>query len=134
MKFIIAILLGVFMNDSVTSKTKLENFDDLFVGSPDDIEKNMASLLPEAKNKADKSIYVQILSQIAVAQAMQQKIEKAHGTLKKSENYLSKDDFTARIRIHLSRGRILHQAHKFSLAISSFEKAYALALQNKLDY
>ena len=99
MKFIIAILLGVFMNNCVTSKIKLENFDDLFVGSPTDIEKNMASLLPEAKNKADKSIYIQILSQIAVAQAMQQKIEKAHDTLKKAENYLSKDDFTARIRI-----------------------------------
>ena len=56
MKFIIAILLGVFMNDSVTSKTKLENFDDLFVGSPADIEKNMASLLPEAKNKAEEAL------------------------------------------------------------------------------
>lgn len=51
--------------------TKLENFDDLFMGDPSEIEKNLNVLLTEARAREDKSIYLQILSQIALAQAMQ---------------------------------------------------------------
>jgi hypothetical protein len=54
--------------------TQLTNFDELFVGHPSDIEKNLTSLLPEAKVLAGQSIYLQILSQIALAQAIQKKL------------------------------------------------------------
>jgi len=54
--------------------TKLENFDDLFVGHPLEIEKNLRELLPQAKALENKSIYLQMLSQVALAQAMQKKV------------------------------------------------------------
>ena len=58
----------------------LENFDDLFVGDPVEIEKNLRALLPRAQALKDKSIYLQILSQIALAQAMQKNFEEAQKT------------------------------------------------------
>lgn len=61
--------------------TNLENFDDLFVGQPLDIEKKLTDLLPQAQALENKSRYLQILSQIALAQAMQKKFAEAHNTL-----------------------------------------------------
>ncbi len=46
----------------------LENFDDLFVGEPKNIERNLQHLLPKAECLENKSIYLQILSQIAFTQ------------------------------------------------------------------
>ncbi|VEL29017.1 unnamed protein product, partial [Protopolystoma xenopodis] len=64
----------------------IDRFDDLFTGDPIDIESNMSALLPEAEKRSDKSVYLQILSQIALAQAMQQKFDIAHKTLDQAEN------------------------------------------------
>ena len=55
--------------------SNIDNFDALFVGHPVDIEKNLKNLLPEAKSRENKSIYLQILSQIALAKAMQKKFK-----------------------------------------------------------
>lgn len=61
------------MNESF-NKSQLDHFDELFTGNPVDIERNLSALLPEAEKRADKSVYLQILSQIALAQAMQQNL------------------------------------------------------------
>ena len=58
-------------------KFKLEDFDKLFVGDIAEAEKNLRSLLPRAKALKDKSIYLQILSQIALAQAVQKNFDVA---------------------------------------------------------
>lgn len=62
------------MNESFIT-SRLDHFDELFTGNPVDIERNLSALLPEAEKRADKSIYLQILSEIALAQAMQQKFD-----------------------------------------------------------
>ena len=98
----ITLIIGV--NCSMGKSTEhLENFDDLFAGNPVDIEKNMKALLPKAE-KEDNSIYVQILSQIAVAQAMQSKIVEANQTLSKAKKVVKKSDILAQTRIVLSEG------------------------------
>lgn len=66
--------------ESDSCDARLDSFDDLFVGAPADIEKNLRELLPAAYRRQDKSIYLQILSQIALAQAMQNNIDGAHAT------------------------------------------------------
>ena len=67
---------------------KLEDFDQLFTGNPVNIERNLSALLPEAEKRTDKSVYLQILSQIALAQAMQQKFDIVHQTLDEAEKLL----------------------------------------------
>jgi hypothetical protein len=85
------------MNESFTT-SQPDHFDDLFVGNPVDIERNLFELLPEAEKRADKSVYLQILSQIALAQAMQQKFDIAHQTLDKAERLLEPQYQLAKVR------------------------------------
>src|SRR5579872_5438770 len=113
---------------------KLENFDDLFVGNPVDIEKNLSELLPQAAALKNKSIYLQILSQIALAQAMQQKFDQAHATLDKAEAGLTPEYAEARVRILLERGRIFHQAGDVDKALPYFEQSYELSKQHGFDF
>lgn len=117
----------------VKKNSNIENFEALFVGHPAEIEKNLKKLLPEAKSK-DKSIYLQILSQIALAQAMQKKFILAHKTLDTAEKLLTSKYFIARARILLERGRVFMQAQKFKLALPYFMKSYQLSKKHKLDY
>ena len=45
-------------------------------------------MLPAAEKRDDTSVYLQILSQIALAQAMQQNFDLAHQTLDKTDGLL----------------------------------------------
>lgn len=110
---------------------QLENFDELFTGNPVDIEKNMTALLPEAESGEDKSIYLQILSQIALAQAMQQNFDLAHQTLNKADSLLDTQYKLAHIRLLLERGRVYHQSGNADKALPLFIESYEKAKLNK---
>ena len=43
---------------------ELEDFDQLFVGDPVEIESRLEALLPAAQHSSNRSLYPQILSQI----------------------------------------------------------------------
>ncbi|MBX9620898.1 MAG: hypothetical protein K2X28_02535 [Alphaproteobacteria bacterium] len=113
---------------------KLENFDDLFVGHPLEIEKNLRNLLSKANDLENKSIYLQILSQIALSQAMQQKFAEAHKTLDEAEEGLTSEYELARVRILLERGRVFHQSDNIEDALLLFKKSYALSKQHMFDF
>ncbi len=121
------------MTFGIQASTALEKFDDLFTGNPVDIEKNLSDLLPQAEALADKSIYLQILSQVALAQAMQKKFEIAHGTLDHAEGLLTPDYTLARIRILLERGRVFHQADDIDAALPLFEASWKLSAEHGFD-
>src|SRR5579871_3078928 len=108
-----------------TSQT--DSFEDLFTGNPVDIERSMSALLPVAEKHADKSVYLQILSQIALAQAMQQKFDIAHQTLDWAEKLLESQYKLAQIRLFLERGRVYHQGENIDQALPLFIKSYELA-------
>jgi hypothetical protein len=114
------------MNESL-NKSQLDSFDDLFVGNPIDIERNLFALLPEAEKRADKSVYLQILSQIALAQAMQQKFDMAHQTLDEAEKLLEPQYQLAKVRLLLERGRVYHQSDRLDQALSFFIQSYDLS-------
>ncbi len=115
--------------------TKLESFDELWgFGDPVVIEKKFYEILPQAESLEDKSIYLQILSQIALAQALQKKFDEAHNTLDEAEALLTSEYYLARVRILLERGRVLQQAGKISEAREYFEQSFALSALYKLDY
>jgi tetratricopeptide (TPR) repeat protein len=112
----------------------LENFDDLFTGDPVDIERNLTDLLAEARALENNSIYLQILSQIALAQAMQQKFEQAHKTLDEAEQDLQEADTIAYARILLERGRVYHQSGDIKNALPLFKQSYELSKSSGLDF
>ncbi len=114
------------MNENL-NKSQLDSFDELFVGNPVDIERNLSALLPEAEKCADKSVYLQILSQIALAQAMQQKFDIAHQTLNEAERLLDPQYQLAKIRLLLERGRVYHQSDRLDQALSFFIQSYDLS-------
>ena len=123
----------VSMPDNQTP-ANLENFDDLFVGNPIDIERRLKELLPEAVKLKDHSIYLQIMSQIALAQAMQKKFHEATVTLDAAEALLKPSDFLAHSRILLERGRVLMQQGDMEAPRPFFLQSYELAKAHHLDF
>lgn len=113
--------------------SNLENFDDLFVGDPVEIEKNLKELLPEASALKNQSTYLQILSQIALVRAMQKNFESAHETLNHAEKFLTLKDYLARTRILLERGRVFMQSGNAEKARPYFFESYELGKLHHLD-
>lgn len=113
----------------------LENFDDAWgLGDPIAIENKFQELLSEAESLPDKSIYLQILSQLALAQAIQKKFDEAHKTLDKAEVLLTPEYDLAHARILLERGRTFQQAGKIAEARNYYEQSYELSKKNNLDF
>jgi len=112
-----------------TVDEELENFDQLFSA----IEENLRKLLPKAKAYHDLSIYPQILSQLALAQAMQKQFPEAHATLDEAERVLLVSDVVAKARILLERGRVYHQAGNLERAKSFYESSYRWSQEQGLD-
>lgn len=116
------------------SEARLAAFDDLFVGHPAEIERNLNDLLPHAASRDDKSIHLQILSQIALAQAMQGRFDDAHRTLDAADAGLGPGLDLARVRILLERGRVLHQSDHTAAALPLFVQSYELSRSRAFDF
>lgn len=114
--------------------TELEDFDQLFVGDPVEVESRLEALLPAAQCSSNHSLYPQILSQIALAQAMQQKFTQAHQTLDMAESACAPGDHLARARILLERGRAFMQAKNNMAARPLFIASYELCEQHQYDF
>lgn len=112
---------------------ELEAFDSLFIGDPVQIELNLLQLLPKAKVSSNKTYHPQILTQIALAQAMQKKFTEAHQTLDEAERVVLPDDVVAKTRILLERGRVFHQTGDIETAKAFFEKSFECSQIAHLD-
>ncbi len=113
----------------------LENFDDAWsLGYPEKVEEKLKELLPQAQSLENKSIYLQILSQIALAQAVQKKFNEAHATLDQAESMLTPEYDLAKARILLERGRTYQQAENIDKALKYFEKSYELSAAHNFDF
>lgn len=147
LNLILSLIIGMAMSQKTTAKSDLDNFDELLgTGDASFVEKRFLELLPEAEVLPDKSTYLQIISQLALTQAMQKKFDEAHKTLDIAEARLTLNYDLAKARILLERGRILHQASMFGTqdkiqraeylakGISFFKQSYDLSAENKLDY
>jgi tetratricopeptide (TPR) repeat protein len=127
--------IGTYMIFKGNRTTKIENFDELWaLGEPAIVEQRFHELLPQAEVLSDKSEYLQILSQLALAQALQKKFADAHATLDYAETLLSPAYELARVRILLERARVYQQAGNIDQARVLFEQAFALSGQHTFDY
>ena len=113
----------------------LEHFDDVWgkLGDPTLVEQRFLELLPQAYQFKNKSIYLQMLSQLALAQAVQKKFDVAHATLDIAEKLLTPEYNLAKVRILCERGRTFQQAGDLVQARIYFEQSYELSDQCKFD-
>jgi len=121
--------------NSNQDKFDLEHFDDIWgkLSDPKLVEKRFLELLPQAQQLPNKSTYLQLLSQIALAQACLKKFDCAHTTLDDAEKLLTPEYDLARVRILCERGRVFQQAGDIKQAKIYFEKSYALSVKCGFD-
>lgn len=123
---------------------ELKNFDELWgiLGDPALVEKKLKEMLDQAEFSQDKSIYLQMLSQIALTQALQKKFEDACYTLDSAQKLLLPEYQLAQARIFLERARLLQQEVLFGDkkkeqlldAKSYLEKAFNLCKKEGFDF
>jgi tetratricopeptide (TPR) repeat protein len=113
----------------------IENFDEIWgqLGDPALVEQRFLELLPQAFALESKSIYLQMLSQLALAQACQKKFDQAHATLDQAELLLSPGYELAHVRILCERGRTFQQAGDIAQARIYFENSYEMSVQYNFD-
>lgn len=128
---LVAAVIGWFYKKG---KTKVEDFHEIIakLDNPILIEKKLIELLPQAKKLPNTTIYVQILSQIALFQAVQKKFEQAHQTLEQAQLVCKADDFEGQACILLAKGKIFQQVCDIKQAEISFQACYQLAVKYNL--
>ena len=82
----------------------------------------------------DNLAYLELLTQIARAQGLQRKFDRAHQTLDQVERRLGKYSSRARVRYLLERGRALNSAGQPDIAQPLFEQALDMARELSEDY
>ena len=94
---------------------------------PDSTEAVFRALLPQARASGNNDYLVQLLSQIARTQGLQQKFDDADKTLEEAQTLLTPDMRVARVRVLLERGRVQNSSKHQDLAIPLFMAAWDLA-------
>lgn len=135
MRRLLIVIVGLIMVSDMSGKIELEDFDRYWgeLGEPQAVEEKLLELVPQAEALEDKSIYLQMLSQVALAEALQGKFDEAHGTLDKAEGLLKPEYDLACVRILLERGRVFQQAGDVEKARDFFEKSYRLSMKRGYD-
>lgn len=128
------LLAGVIGWFCKKSKPKVEDFREIIakINDPVLIEQKLIELLPQAQNLPDNSIYVQMLSQVALFQSLQQKFDQAHQTLDLAVSICRIDDYEGQVSIVFERGRVFQQAGNIEKAQFYFEESYQLCKKHNL--
>ena len=116
-------------------ESELQTFDDEWaLGDPIAIEARFREMLVKATADNHKSIYLQLLTQIALASALQQKFNQAHETLDLAEQELTADHELAAARVLLERGRVFHQADRLEEAKQFYRQAFDRGSAGEFDF
>ena len=105
--------------------TDLPNFDALWnYGDPAGTEAKLRALLPEAQASGDAGYELELLTQVARTQGLQNQFDVAHATLDEVESRLQNLDLpVANVRYLLERGRVFNSSGKPELALPLFVQA-----------
>lgn len=128
---LVACVIGWFYKKG---KPKVEDFREVIaqLGDPILIEKKLTELLSESQKLPDNSIYIKILAEIALSQAMQKKFEQSHQTLDTALSVCKKDDYEGQVSILLGRSKVFQQAGNLEQAQCYFEESYQLSKKHGL--
>jgi tetratricopeptide (TPR) repeat protein len=136
----LSLLLRIMMYSTgvicmTANASNLENFDKLWnYNKPDETEKKFRELLNSAENSKDKSYYLELLTQIARTEGLQNKFAEANKTLDEVEKMLTDDLKTAKIRYLLERGRVYNSSGAPEKAVPYFTQAWETATSEKQDF
>ncbi len=113
----------------------VQDFDKVWgkIAQPDLIEQAFLEFLPQAEQLEDKSTYLQLLSQLGLAQALLKKFDLAHATLDKAKNQLQPEHDLAHVRILLERGRVFQQEGDLAKARVYYERSFDASVASKID-
>ena len=111
------------------------DFDEMWdYSNPQETETKFRDLLSKTEMDLDKSYYLQLQTQLARTQSLQQKFVEAHAILDKVEVRLTDDLKTAKVRYLLERGRAYRSNNEKSDAMPLFEQAFEICEVNELDF
>jgi len=112
------------------------DFDKLWnYAKPADTELAFLELLPKALESNNPDYHLQLLTQIARTQGLQQQFDRAHHTLDEVEKLLNTAAFpVATIRYLLERGRVLNSSGKAAEAKPFFEQVLKLSEETGNDF
>src|SRR5689334_25147891 len=115
------------------SSQPLPDFDALWdYSQPDETEARFREVLLQIPE--GEPAFLELLTQIARAQGLQHKFEKAHQTLDQVERRLSKLPSRPRIRYLLERGRVFSSSGQSEKGRPLFEEALELGKQMSEDF
>jgi tetratricopeptide (TPR) repeat protein len=115
------------------SSTDYLDFDSLWdYSNPHQTETRFREILLQVPE--DNVAYLELLTQIARAQGLQHKFDRAHQTLDQVERRLGKYASRARIRYLLERGRTLNSSGHPDEARPLFEQALSMASELSEDF
>lgn len=115
------------------SSQRIPDFDSFWDYShPDQTEEKFREILFQIPE--DDPAYLELLTQIARAQGLQRKFDRAHQTLDQVEKRLSEYSSRAKVRYLLERGRVFNSAGKPENARLLFERALDTAEQLNEDF
>jgi tetratricopeptide (TPR) repeat protein len=107
----------------------MAEFDKLWdYNDPAGTEQKFRNLLPEGKDE------LELLTQIARTQGLQQKFDDAHATLDDVSKRLRPDDHLVRVRYLLERGRVSNSSKQREQAMPLFTDAMHLAIKHGFDF
>ncbi|MEZ6192275.1 MAG: tetratricopeptide repeat protein [Phycisphaerales bacterium] len=113
----------------------LPDFDKLWnYSDPAGTESAFRNLLPGARDSGEVAYLVELQSQIARTQGLQQKFDEAHATLDGAEAMLGPDMHRARVRVLLERGRVINSSGKPAESVALFEQVLQTAQDAGLEY
>jgi len=107
----------------------MPDFDAIWdYGRPAETAFRFQEILPRARRSGDTGYLIELLTQIARTQSLQENLEEAHTYLDEAKAMLRTDMPIPRIRYLLERGRTYLSADETETAISLFKDAYSLGL------
>jgi tetratricopeptide (TPR) repeat protein len=108
------------------------DFDSLWdYSDPQHTETKFREILPQVPEA--NPAYLELLTQIARAQGLQQKFDRAHQTLDQVEQRLGKYASRAKVRYFLERGRALNSSGQADEAGPFFQQALDMATELSED-
>lgn len=126
-------LIGILLCFNVSAESLID-FDKYWdYDRPDATEANFTKLLPMAKSSGNSDYYLQLKTQIARAQGLQNKFTEAHATLNEVEKLITIDTPVAEIRYLLERGRVFNSSKNEDLALPIFLRAFEISRNRNQD-
>ena len=113
--------------------TPVEDFESLFQGHPQDIERRMLALRAKAAGHPDITLAPRIETRIALAQAMLGRHEDSRRTFYLADGMRGSDQPSVRIQLQLTLGRLLHQENKPQDAYIVFVHAWKFACRHSME-